>query len=65
MDSIKWYESKVVWLNVATAMLLIAALFLPGGEFSNLLSESVRTYVAIGVAVVNIILRVGTNRQIG
>ena len=53
-----WYVSKVVWLNVIATALMVAALFLPGGEFASLFSAEVVKYIALGVSVVNIVLRV-------
>jgi len=66
MVSKAWYESKTVWLNVITALLAVAPLFLPGGEFTDLLGEMAVRYIALGVAVVNVILRVWfTDKPIG
>jgi hypothetical protein len=53
-----WYQSKTVWLNVVSAILLVAALFLPGGEFASMVSKQVVEYIGVGVAIVNILLRV-------
>ncbi len=53
-----WYESKTLWTNISMFLLMVAALFLPGGEFNELLTPIVVEYVALGVAVLNIILRV-------
>jgi len=54
----QWYQSKTVWLNLISALLLIAALFLPGGQFASLFSAQVVEYISLAIAVVNIILRV-------
>ena len=62
---IKWYNSKVVWLNIAMFATLAAALFLPGSQFSDLVSPKVAEYISLGVALVNLALRVfATNEPI-
>jgi hypothetical protein len=53
-----WYESKTLWTNISMFLLMVAALFLPGGEFTELLTPVAVKYVALGVAVLNIVLRV-------
>lgn len=58
MEGKSLLESKTFWLNLASALLLVAALFLPGGQFAELLGPKVVEYIGIGVAVLNIVLRV-------
>jgi hypothetical protein len=58
MDGKTLIASKTFWLNVASVLLLVAALFLPGGQFAELLGPKVVEYIGIGVAVLNIVLRV-------
>lgn len=52
-----WYKSKTVWLNVASCVLLVAALFVTGGQYASLLPPNVVEWIGVGVAVVNVILR--------
>ncbi len=53
-----WYQSKVVWLNVIYTILAVCALFVVGGQFANVLSDVVVLWISIGMAVLNIILRI-------
>lgn len=57
MDSKKWYASKTVWFNVAAAGLLA---ILEGLGDAGLKAE----YVAMGMGVVNLVLRLVTNKAV-
>jgi len=53
-----WYTSKTVWLNVASFLIMVAALFTSGGTYANLLPAQDVTYIGVAVAIINVILRV-------
>ena len=55
---IPWYQSKSVWLNVATALVLVLVLFAPGSQFADLISTTASRWLELVVAVINIVLRV-------
>jgi hypothetical protein len=54
----KWYTSHEVWVNISSFLVLAYALFVPGGEFADLLSPIVLKYIGLGVALLNLYLRV-------
>lgn len=49
-----WYSSKVVWLNVVTTIALVVDVLTAG----QLIPAVAVPYIAAGVAILNIILRV-------
>ena len=55
---VPWYQSKTVWLNVTTALVLVLALFAPGSQFADLISPIAGRWLELVVAVINIVLRV-------
>ena len=54
MPTKKWYESKVVWVNVVTTIALVADVLTAG----QLIPTVALPYLAAGIAILNIILRV-------
>lgn len=54
----KWWQSKTIWLNVASFVTLVYALIVPGGDFSDLLTPEVLKYIGLAVAVLNVAVRV-------
>jgi Na+-driven multidrug efflux pump len=58
MEPKPWYTSKAIWLNIVTAATLILMLFAPGAPFVGLLTPTVANYLALAVAVLNIVVRV-------
>ena len=57
-----WYQSKVVWVNVITTLIMILTLF-TAAENSALLPPVAIPWIAIAVAVLNIVLRVWFTAQ--
>jgi hypothetical protein len=49
-----WYTSKVVWVNVVTTIALVVDVLTAG----MLIPAGALPYIAAGVAILNIILRV-------
>lgn len=58
METKPWYASKTVWLNVFSTLFAVAALFMAGGQFAGVFSETVVLIMSIVIAVLNIILRI-------
>jgi hypothetical protein len=51
-----WYESKIFWLNLLTAVAAILALLAdPSGDF---VTPDVAKWIAFAVAALNVVLRV-------
>jgi hypothetical protein len=61
VDTKAWYQSKTVWLNGLT--ILVLGLSLP--EVSSLVPEDAVKYVAAVNAVANLLLRMGGSAPIG
>ena len=55
--SMPFYLSKIFWLNVLMTIFAVAALFTVGGQFADMFTPIVVKYIMLGVAVLNIILR--------
>lgn len=53
----KWYASKAIWLNLVTFITLVFTLF-STADFADLFTPTVVKYFALGVAVLNIFIRV-------
>lgn len=53
-----WYQSKTVWLNLVTFLSLALVMFAPGSQFADLVSPLASRWFELGVALVNIVLRV-------
>ena len=65
MDSKPWYQSKVIWLGVATVLVGIVPLAVQLAQAISPDNVTIETAVgAFLVGVLNIILRVGTNSTI-
>lgn len=54
-----WYKSKIIWVNILTIVAVIISAVLPLPEL-----ESVAPYLTTGLAIVNVVLRVITNKGI-
>ena len=52
-----WYKSKTFWFNILSTALVIAAM----PEFANVLPSSMAPWLALGVALGNMVLRSITN----
>lgn len=52
-----WYQSKTVWVNLITMAIMVLTLF-TAAENSALLPTSIVPWIAIVIAVLNIVLRV-------
>lgn len=48
----KWYQSKTVWANIVSILVLILAEFVAKGIFSNYAE-----YWAAGIAIGNVLMR--------
>ena len=59
-----WYESNTVWLTVASCVLLVATLFVGGGQYASMLPPNVVEWIGVGVGVLNVILRFVTSSPI-
>jgi hypothetical protein len=65
METIKWYQSKVIWIAVGTIVVGVVPLAVT--LISAVAPDALTFATAIGafiVGVINIILRVGTDREI-
>lgn len=54
-----WYESKMLWVNVVTTIALTVEILTQG----QLIPAVALPYVAAGVAILNVILRVWFTNQ--
>jgi hypothetical protein len=54
-----WYQSKIIWVNILTIVAVIMSALLPLPELT-----SVAPYLTTGLAIVNVVLRVITNKGI-
>lgn len=58
----KWYQSKTLWINAIVAMLV--ALEAGTGLLQPLLPVNLYTSIAVGLPIVNALLRVVTSKAI-
>ena len=56
----KWYQSKTLWVNAVAAMLV--ALEASTGMLQPLLAADLYTSIAVGLPIVNALLRVVTSQ---
>lgn len=59
----KWYQSKTLWVNAIAAMLV--ALEAGTGLLQPLLPMDLYTSLAVGLPIVNALLRVVTSEALG
>ena len=61
MEPILWWQSKTIWINLLMAIAAVLAIVFPAG------AEFIKQYFAegaVGWALINILLRLITNKEI-